>query len=66
MPKINAKNYYSVNGYLSNSKIGDWLRDPYYFYQKHVLGTIPNKQTAAMLIGNAVDEWLTGSRERVE
>ncbi len=58
--KLNKKNYFTVeNKYISNSKIGDWFKDINYFYKKHVLGTITQKQTDAMLIGSAVDVWLT-------
>lgn len=36
--------------------------DPYYFYQKHILGIIPRHQTPSMRIGSAIDSYLTGSR----
>lgn len=62
--KLTKKNYYQTNnGWLTNSKINDWLKDKCYFYRKNILGTVPPKKTDAMLIGSAVDEWLTKGRK---
>ena len=61
---LKKSNYFSPNnGWLTNSKINDWLKDKQFFYQKHILGTISPKRTDDMLIGLAVDEWLTKSEK---
>ncbi len=61
---LNEQNYFSQdNKYLSNSKVSDWLKDKNYFYKKHITGEIKSPTTDAMVIGSAVDEWLTGSKE---
>lgn len=54
-------NYYTKdNNYLTNSKISDYLLDPNYFYRKHITHEIePDEPTSSMLIGKAVDAWLT-------
>jgi len=60
--KLNKKNYHTLkNKYLSNSKIKDFMKDPDYFYKKHVTGEIVFEPTPSMKIGSAVDLWLTGS-----
>ena len=65
--KLTAKNYFTnKNRYLSNSKVGDWLKDKRFFYEKHILGTVPNKESDPLIIGKAVDMWLTGSRLQFE
>lgn len=62
--KLTKNNYYTVNPYLTNSKITDWLKDKNYFYRKHVLGEIVSEPTDAMIIGSATDCWLTESEEK--
>ena len=59
--KLNKKNYYTIkNRYLSNSKISDYLKDPEYFKEKHIDGTWEKPElTDALIIGSAVDMWLT-------
>ncbi len=53
---LTLKNYFTKeNNYLSNSKLGDYLKSPHYFYKKHVLREIEQKSTDAMQIGKAVD-----------
>jgi hypothetical protein len=65
--KLTPKNYYTnKNRYISNSKISDWLKDKNYFYRKHMLGTVDQEPTDALIIGKAVDIWLTGSRKKFE
>ena len=64
MPKIKLthKNYFTKqNKYLSNSKIGDYLRDPYFFYRKHIVHKVDYMVTDPMIIGSAVDCILTES-----
>ena len=57
-------NYFTTkNKYISNSRIGDFLKDKNYFYKKHITGEIENKKTPAMEIGSAVDCWLTQGKE---
>lgn len=56
----------SKNRYLSNSKLGDYLKCPNYFYRKHMLFTVPDKRTDPMLVGSAVDTWLTDGKEAFE
>lgn len=63
--KLNKNNYYSANNkYITNSKLGDYLKDKRYFYEKHVLGKVETEPSDAMLIGKAVDCYLMeGSEE---
>ncbi len=65
MPKLNKNTYFSpTNKYLSNSKIKDFAKDKAYFFRKHILGEAPPfKKTPPMIIGSAVDLWLTGSEK---
>ena len=65
---LNHADYFdpSKNRYLSNSKLGDYLKCPNYFHRKHVLFTVPDKRTDAMLVGSAVDTWLTDGKEAFE
>jgi hypothetical protein len=61
--RLTNLNYFTTkNRYISNSKINDFLKSKEYFYKKHVSGDIPSKITDALIIGKAVDVWLTGSR----
>lgn len=65
--KLTKSNYYTTkNRYISNSKINDWLKSKRYFYEKHVVGTREKEETAALIIGKAVDTWLTVSRREFE
>ncbi len=59
--KLTLKNYYSQkNNYLTSSKIKDYLKDPYYFYQKHITHEIVETlDTPSVRIGSAVDCYLT-------
>lgn len=57
---LTKENYFSLNnGYLTNSKIGDFLKCPEYFYKKHITGEIGRTETSALKIGKGVDELLT-------
>ena len=60
MTKLTKRTYFTAkNKYISNSKIGDWLKDKRFFYEKHVLGTVEKKDSAAFRIGSAVDTFVT-------
>lgn len=65
--KLTQKNYYTnKNRYISNSKINDWMKDKNYFYRKHILGTVDKEPSDALIVGKAVDTWITGSRKQFE
>lgn len=65
--KLTQTNYYTnTNRYLSNSKISDYLKSKKFFYKKHVIGGEENKETPALIIGKAVDLWLTKGRQHFE
>lgn len=65
--KLTHTNYFTnANRYLSNSKISDYLKSKEFFYRKHILGTVEKKETPALIIGKAVDLWLTKSRQHFE
>jgi len=64
MIKLTPENYFSKeNPYLSNSKCNNWLRDKEYFHEKHILHSVPNVVTDALVFGSAVDTWLTEGEE---
>lgn len=53
---LTTQNYFTKeNKYLTNSKVGDYLLQPNYFYRKHILGEIESEPTKAMVFGSAVD-----------
>lgn len=57
---LTKENYFSTNnGYLTNSKIGDFLKCHEYFYKKHITGEIKEEPTSAMTAGKITDELLT-------
>ena len=57
---LTQKNYYTKeNNYISNSKIGDFLKDKAYFKAKHIDCTIVEPCTQAMRFGLMVDTLLT-------
>jgi len=63
---IKEDDYYTEkNNFLSNSKLNDFFKDPHYFYQKWIEHSIPieNKKTDALIIGSAVDTYLTEGKE---
>jgi hypothetical protein len=61
---LTKQNYFTTeNKFISNSRIGDFLKDKHYFYQKHITGEIENKKTIPMLVGGAVDTWLTRGKD---
>ncbi|MDD4070059.1 MAG: hypothetical protein PHF05_06370 [Candidatus Izemoplasmatales bacterium] len=63
--KLTKNNYFTIkNQYISNSKISDYLKDPEYFYKKHVTGEIKFEMTPSMIIGKAVDIYLTNSPKK--
>ena len=64
---LTKENYFTIeNKFISNSRIGDFLKDKNYFYKKHVTGEIENKKTIPMLVGSACDIWLTVGRKEFE
>jgi len=67
MGHLNHENYFTKeNKHLSNSKISDWLKSKHYFYKKHISCETSQSVTDAMVLGSAVDTWLTESREEFE
>lgn len=61
--RLTHRNYFSKeNNYLSNSKLGDYLKDKRYFYEKHIAHTREKRETPALKIGSAVDLYVTKSR----
>jgi hypothetical protein len=61
---IEEKNYYETNNKsLTNSKIKDWLKDKHFFFRKHIKGDIEKKITDPLIIGSAVDTYITESKE---
>lgn len=61
MLKLTKLNYFTnKNNYISNSKLSDYKKSPRYFYELHVLGTRTKEESDALIIGKAVDCWLTG------
>lgn len=62
--QLTDKNYYDKERpHISSSKINDYLVDPFFYKQKHVLGKIPRKLTPAMQLGSFVDAELTDPKE---
>lgn len=64
---MNGKNNYMLkqedyfktnNGYLTRSKISDFRLSPNYFYRKHILGEIKDKDKDCYRIGSATDDIL--------
>ena len=65
MKTLTLANYFtSDNKYLTNSKIGDYLKSPNYFYRKNILHEIEQPTTSAMLMGSAVDYLLAQDGEK--
>ena len=63
MPKLTKKTYFSkANRYLTNSRIRDFQKDKHNFFRQHVLGEWLREVTDAMIIGSAVDCWVTESK----
>jgi hypothetical protein len=64
---ITDSNYYKPNNKaLTNSKIKDFIKDKHFFKRKHLLGEVAGKKTDALIIGSAVDCWLTEGKERFD
>lgn len=54
--ELTQQNYHTLaSRYLTNSRIGDWLKCKQFFKERHITGQRPGKQTEAMKIGSAVD-----------
>ena len=51
------------NNLLSGSKIKDYIKDKEFFYKKHIAGEIETPITDALIIGSAVDCWLSEGRK---
>jgi len=63
--KLTNENYFTPkNKYLTNSRVGDYLKSPNYFHRKHILGEIKSKTTRAMVTGSAVDYLLAQDDEK--
>jgi hypothetical protein len=61
---LTKDDYFSIrNKHISNSRIGDFLKDKNFFKKKHLTGEIENKKTTPMLIGSACDRWLTAGKD---
>lgn len=61
---LTAKNYHQANkDYLTSSKLNAYLVDPYYYYQKHVLKTLEDEKTDALILGSAVDCYVTKGKK---
>jgi len=59
--KLTIDNYYhEARPHISNSQISDYLKDPEFFYRRHVLLELPFKVTDPMKRGLVVDAILTG------
>jgi len=60
--RLTKANYHSINNrYLTASRLKDYIKDPYYFYRKHISGDLVEGATASMLIGSMVDSCITES-----
>lgn len=66
MTKLTKRTYYTLkNKHISNSKISNYLKCKKYFFDKHVIGTVKEKKISdALIIGSAVDLWITGSESQ--
>lgn len=65
--RLTKANYHSLeNRYLTNSRVNDFLKDKNFFYRKHISGEIKQVKTDALIIGSAVDTWLTQGRAAFE
>lgn len=63
--KLTLENYFTQNNrYLSNSKVGDWLRDKNYFYRKNITREITREITDPLIIGSAVDYWIMNGEDK--
>lgn len=64
--RLTKRNYFSkTNNYLSASKIKDFQRDKNYFFHKYILKDLPyEKKGEPLIIGSAVDEWLTQGEDK--
>jgi hypothetical protein len=65
---ITNETYFKTNNKaLTNSKIKDFNKDKNFFHRKHVKADFPvTKKSDALIIGSAVDTWLTESRQKFE
>jgi len=65
--KLNKENYYTpANNFLTSSKTRDYLKSPEYFFQKHVLNSIEQKKSDALLEGRMLDTLLTEGEDVFE
>lgn len=64
MPKINKRNYHKPNNRaLTNSKCIDFEKDKFFFKQKHLDSTRVIPITDALIIGSAVDAYVTKGKK---
>lgn len=67
MPKLTKRTYFSTaNQYLTNSRLGDYEECPEYFYKRHVTGEITKEETRPLIIGSAIDTYLTEGKAKFE
>lgn len=60
MVKLSHENYYTkINTALSNSKVGDYLKSPSYFFRRHILHNLKFEKTASVKVGQVVDAILS-------
>lgn len=65
--KLTHKNYFTAkNKHISNSDISNWKKCKNYFYKKKVTREIVQPITDPLVIGSAVDCWLTEGFEKFE
>ena len=61
---LTHENYHTLeNRCLTGSRIGDYNKCPKYFFERHVTGERPGLMTDAIIIGSAVDTWLSEGKE---
>lgn len=59
--------YYDEKKHVSNSMIGDYLKDPFFYHCKHIEGSICQKAPSpAMKVGSAVDMWITEGKSHFD
>lgn len=59
----NDKDYFADKKHISRSMLVDYLKSPAYYKEKHVLGSIEHKTSPAMILGSAVDCYLTEGKK---
>lgn len=49
---------------MTASRLKDYIKDPYYFYRKHISGDLVESTTPSMMIGSMVDTYITESKAK--